>query len=66
MVVTIEDERALRALDKTRLHGQFNAFLADRVSQPLHDAIDAMTFDPPRYDVARQRIEMVLLAIEQR
>ena len=39
-------------------------FLAERLTPPLFDARDALGFDPPHVDAARQRIEMAITAID--
>jgi len=59
----LRDEKELRALDRTRQAGRFRGFLAERLSPPLSDARDALDFDPPVVDAARQRIEMAITAI---
>ena len=59
----LRDEKELRALDRTMQAGRFGGFLAERLSPPLSDARDALDFDPPVVDAARQRIEMAITAI---
>ena len=44
--------------------GRFRGFLAERLTPPLFDARDALGFDPPHVDAARQRIEMAITAID--
>ena len=61
----LRDEKELRALDRTKQAGRSRSFLAERVSLPLSDARDALDFDPPHADAARQRIEMVMSAISR-
>ena len=59
----LRDEKELRALDRTKQAGRFRGFLTERVSPALSDARDALDFDPPHVDAARQRIEMAISAI---
>lgn len=59
----LRDEKQLRVLDRTRQEGRFRGFLMERLSPPLSDARDALGFNPPHVDVARQRVEMVITAI---
>lgn len=61
----LRDEKELRALDRTKQAGRSRSFLAERVSLPLSDARDALDFDPPHVDAARQRIEMAISAINR-
>lgn len=59
----LRNEKELRALDRTRQNGRFRRFLAERLKQPLSDALDALEVDPPHVSTARQRIEMAMTAI---
>jgi hypothetical protein len=59
----LRDERQLRVLDRTRQEGRFRGFLMERLSPPLSDARDALGFNPPHVDAARQRIQMAITAI---
>lgn len=61
----LRNERELRALDRTRQHGRFRSFLAERLNQPLADAVDALEVNPPHISTARQRIEMAMSAISR-
>jgi hypothetical protein len=59
----LRNEKELRALERTRQASKFRGFLTERLSLPLSDARDALDFDPPQVDAARQRIEMAITAI---
>lgn len=59
----VENEKELRALDRSKQKGRHRSFLKNRVIQPLSDARDALDFDPPHVEAARQRVEMALAAI---
>jgi hypothetical protein len=53
----IDEQRQLRQLDRASQRGQMRQFLSERLGLLLSDARDALDFDPPHVDAARQRIE---------
>jgi hypothetical protein len=59
----LSDEKKLHALECEKRAGSLRTFLTEQLSQPLSDARDALDFDPPHADAARQRIEMAMSAI---
>ena len=61
----LSDEKELRVLERTKQAGRFRRFMAERLSQSLSDACDALDFEPPHVDAARQRIEMAIAAINE-
>lgn len=59
----LDNEKELRALERTQQAGQFRGFLAERLDPPLRDARDALEFDPPHVKAAQQRVEMAITAV---
>ena len=60
----LDDEKTLRILDHSRRSGQLRRFLSESINQPLSDAQDALSFDPPNVEAALQRIQMVMSALK--
>ena len=56
-------QKELRAIDRTQSRGRSRRFLKERLSPLISDARDAMQFDPPQIEGARQRLDMVAAAI---
>jgi hypothetical protein len=61
----LHDESELRALDRIDRRGRFRGFMSDRLNPALSDARDALEFDPPDTEAARQRIEMAITAVSR-
>lgn len=59
----LRGQKELRAIDGTQIRGRSRRFLKERVLPLISDAQDAMEFDPPQFDGARQRLNMVVTAI---
>ena len=61
----MSDDRETAALDRTRQSARHRVLLTERIGTLLSDARDALDFNPPQTEAARQRIEMSIRAIEQ-
>ena len=59
----LRGQKELRAIDRTQIRGRSRRFLKERVLPLISDAQDAMEFDPPQFEGARQRLDMALTAI---
>jgi hypothetical protein len=60
-----DEQRQLRQLDRASQQGRMRQFLLERLGLLLSDARDALEFDPPHVDAARQRIESARETIDQ-
>jgi len=61
----LEEMKQLRALDHTQQVAKLRNFMSQRLNQPLSDARDALDFDAPQVEAARQRINMAIRAIAE-
>ncbi|MYC24719.1 MAG: hypothetical protein F4X56_02220 [Gammaproteobacteria bacterium] len=59
----LKGQKELRAIDRVQIRGRARSFLIDRLAPLISDARDALEFDPPQIDGARQRLDMVISAI---
>lgn len=59
----LRGQKELRAIDRTQIKGRSRRFLKERVLPLISDAHDAMEFDPPQFEGARQRLNMLVAAI---
>jgi hypothetical protein len=61
----LEAERQLRELDLAQAAGRTRNLLAGRLSLLLSDAREALDFEPPHIEAARQRIDAAKETIVQ-
>ncbi len=62
----LRGQKELRAIDRTQINGRSRRFLKERVLPLISDAQDAMEFEPPQFEGARQRLDMVVAAITKK
>ena len=62
----LRGQKELRAIDGTQIKGRSRRFLKERVLPLISDAQDAMDFEPPQFEGARQRLDMVVAAITKK
>jgi hypothetical protein len=61
----VETQRQLRQLDAAESGGRTRSLLTGRLSLMLSDARDALDFEPPHVEAARQRIDAAKETIAQ-
>jgi hypothetical protein len=61
----LEAERKLRNLDLAHAAGRTRSLLTGRFSLLLSDARDALSFEPPHVEAAKQRLDALRATIDQ-